>query len=469
MIAKVTSGGSFGSTLNYLMNEKKEGEEERKDTKKERGEDAQKEQQIGEGHFGEKASVERLENNPEMLFDESQGKRHRVIGGNMTGRTQRELAQEFGVFREQRPDIKKPVHHASLSAARGENWGIKLWNEIAEKYVTKMGFENSPYIVIQHIDTAHNHVHILTSRIDVNGKVVSDFQSKQRAEEVMREVEREYGLQQVKPSRDVIRRAPTRGEVEWFNRTGEMSVKMSLQAQVEQALADQPTATQFVERLQNAGVDVIPNIQSSGMISGISFRQDEEMMKGCDLGRGFSWGGLQERGLRYEPERDMSSLEEARERAVNGYGAETVTTEPIFITPQPEVGIPGSQLFTNLINPIEQIENQPWTYERLEESLSKSEGANYFLTEENAIERLYRAAGLEPVGEDALERLNHSVGIEPNGADSLTQLYNSVGVERAEPSIESNNEAAPELVDALEQEVDEEMEEYGIDFVFGLF
>ena len=45
--------------------------------------------------------------------------------------------------------------------------------------------------IAKHTDTEHDHVHIAASRIDVQGKVVSDFQSKMRAEAVMREVERE--------------------------------------------------------------------------------------------------------------------------------------------------------------------------------------------------------------------------------------------------------------------------------------
>lgn len=121
----------------------------------------------------------------------------------MTGRNARELAREFGAFREQRPDIANPVHHASLSAARGEQLTVEQWNEVSEKYDERMGNRNSPFVVIQHTDTEHDHVHIAASRIDVQGKVVSDFQSKMRAEAVMREVEREHLLREaVQPAHE---------------------------------------------------------------------------------------------------------------------------------------------------------------------------------------------------------------------------------------------------------------------------
>ena len=43
-----------------------------------------------------------------------------VIGGNMSGTNARDLATEFGVARQMRPDVEKPVWHCSLSLPVGE-------------------------------------------------------------------------------------------------------------------------------------------------------------------------------------------------------------------------------------------------------------------------------------------------------------------------------------------------------------
>jgi hypothetical protein len=43
-----------------------------------------------------------------------------IIGGNMAGRSSTELTREFEAVRQQRPDIRKPVEHVSLSFARDE-------------------------------------------------------------------------------------------------------------------------------------------------------------------------------------------------------------------------------------------------------------------------------------------------------------------------------------------------------------
>ena len=82
---------------------------------------------------------------------------------------------------------------------------VQQWQEIADTYIEKMGFQNSPYVVVQHRWSKKNHIHILASRVDFDGQVVSEWESKRRAEIVMREVEIKYDLEQVKPSREVQR------------------------------------------------------------------------------------------------------------------------------------------------------------------------------------------------------------------------------------------------------------------------
>lgn len=341
MIAKITSGGGFRGVLDYLMNQKKQQKESEKSLEKAASrtpetvsemtpehegmqrinatkvrKQAVEKEPSGELRRGQKAA-ERIGLDGELSGREhsnlaERAARHRVIGGNMSGQTPRELAQEFGAFQEQRPDIQKPVHHASLSAAKNEKLPIEKWNQIAEKYVEKMGFGNSPYIVIQHLDTEHDHIHIVTSRIDTNGKIVSDFQSKTRAEKIMREVELEHDLQRVMPSREIERRAPTRGELEELSRTGERSAKMRLQDTIDRALRNQPDVAGFISQLDKTGVKINPNLQSTDRVSGVSFEHDGEVLKGSNLGRGYSWQGLQKRGLNYDQQRDLVLLKEAK-------------------------------------------------------------------------------------------------------------------------------------------------------------
>jgi hypothetical protein len=63
-----------------------------------------------------------------------------IIGGNMAGRTSTELTREFEAVRQQRPDIRKPVEHVSLSFARADR---PLSNDemarLADEYLKRRG------------------------------------------------------------------------------------------------------------------------------------------------------------------------------------------------------------------------------------------------------------------------------------------------------------------------------------------
>src|SRR5690606_7675110 len=74
------------------------------------------------------------------------------------------------------------------------------------------------------------------------------------------------------------------------------------------------TMGQLFDRLERHGVSAIPNIASTWRVTGISFRLGNEVMKGSDLGRSFSWQGLQKRGITYEHDRDFQRVRQSFER-----------------------------------------------------------------------------------------------------------------------------------------------------------
>lgn len=473
MIAKITQGGNFGGALNYLLNPKHQEHERKQETRQQK----QTEMQEREA---------RTVQSRDLADEYESGQRHRIIGGNMSGQNPRELSREFGLVRELRPDIEKPVHHVSISAGENDRLTVEQWQEIADTYIQKMGFQNSPHVVIQHRGTERDHIHILTSRIDFDGKVISEWQSKQRAEKVMREVEQKYDLERLPMSKDVMRAAPTRGEQEVFERTGKMSAKLSLQGHVERALRERPTASEFVEKLQRVGVEVIPNLQSTGRVSGISFRQGEELMKGSDLGRGFSWGALQKRGLSYDPQRDRPAMEAAKLRAENGRAPEQTATLPAP-TAEPQHTFADTVLDVtkavakhelNRLNPLHQIESQV----RMLEQVGRGAAGLYdvakdLLTRQQSMERLERATGLEASGKNSLEQLHEAAGLEPakDGQDALARLNKEAGLDRedalTDPNRTLNNGlektldgATPEL-GAATHEVEEQTLELGIELL----
>ena len=236
------------------------------------------------------------------------------IGGNTLGESVAELSAEFSESRKLRPNMTRAVYHTSLSLAAGERLSDEKWNEVTKSYLDQMGFQGSQYVVVRHKDTPHDHIHIVASRVRMtDGSVVSESQDYKRSEGILRGIEKEYGLKQVTPSREVDHRAPSHGELE-LARQGVPSIRLRLQSLVDGAITDRPTMSTFLSRMDDNGVSVIPNQAATGHISGVTFLLDGEPMKGSDLGRGYTWAGLQKRGVNYDQIRDRQRIGFAKEQ-----------------------------------------------------------------------------------------------------------------------------------------------------------
>ncbi|MBS6311956.1 MAG: relaxase/mobilization nuclease domain-containing protein [Firmicutes bacterium] len=65
---------------------------------------------------------------------------------------------------------------------------------LAREYLEKLGFGNQPYLVFKHEDIDRHHLHIVTVRVDDNGKCISDKNNYYRSKQITRELEKKYGL-----------------------------------------------------------------------------------------------------------------------------------------------------------------------------------------------------------------------------------------------------------------------------------
>jgi len=68
-----------------------------------------------------------------------------------------------------RESVLKPCVHISLNFAPGEDLSQVRLRVIADDYMKAIGFENQPYLVYQHFDAGHPHIHIVSVKIDPSG------------------------------------------------------------------------------------------------------------------------------------------------------------------------------------------------------------------------------------------------------------------------------------------------------------
>jgi hypothetical protein len=240
-----------------------------------------------------------------------------LIGGTMCGQTSEELAAEFAIARQLRPNLKVAVFHATLSVDSTEKLedseeNDQRWLAIAANYMKAMEFDNNQYTVVKHSDTEHDHIHIVASRICLDGGVVDDSWDYYKSQETIRQLERNYNLETVTPSWETDKRAQTTGEHRQLKSKGNKSVRVQLQDLIDEVTQDNPSMPEFVERLQQQGVEVQVGLTRTGIgfSKGISYKLDGVALSGTQLGKAYTFSGLQKhRGVSYDSQRDNALIE----------------------------------------------------------------------------------------------------------------------------------------------------------------
>lgn len=125
-----------------------------------------------------------------------------VIATDLAGRSARELTRELEFLASANPRVRNVVYHCSLRLAPGERLSDERWRQVSRDYLERMGFGNAPYLVVAHPAARHDatagHVHLIASRVDYDGRCVSDSWERYRSNRIVRELEREHGLQRAR-------------------------------------------------------------------------------------------------------------------------------------------------------------------------------------------------------------------------------------------------------------------------------
>lgn len=95
-----------------------------------------------------------------------------------------------------KPNVRNPVGHISLNyhALDMDKVNDEIMVEIAAKYMEKMGIIDTPYILVRHLDKDYPHCHLVYSRINNSGKIISDSHDYDRNQEACFDLTKEYGL-----------------------------------------------------------------------------------------------------------------------------------------------------------------------------------------------------------------------------------------------------------------------------------
>jgi hypothetical protein len=105
-----------------------------------------------------------------------------------------QVLQDFERWMPLKTRTEKPVLHVSLNPHPEDKLTDSDLTSIAHEYMERMGYGDQPYIIVKHEDIDRHHIHIVSVRVNEQGKCVDKSFNYLRSKRITRDIEREYGL-----------------------------------------------------------------------------------------------------------------------------------------------------------------------------------------------------------------------------------------------------------------------------------
>ncbi|SFU20112.1 Relaxase/Mobilisation nuclease domain-containing protein [Algoriphagus locisalis] len=131
----------------------------------------------------------------EQKVKSGQAKLVQMGGFAVKNLTVRDKIQSFEKVQNLNTRTKTNAVHISLNFSPEDKVDGYILQKIAGDYLKGIGFENQPYLLYQHFDAAHPHVHIVTTNISSSGKRIETHNlGKVLSEQTRKQIEQRYDL-----------------------------------------------------------------------------------------------------------------------------------------------------------------------------------------------------------------------------------------------------------------------------------
>ena len=204
--------------------------------------------------------------------------------GVRTGEVQA-MINDFNMQRKMNPDLKKAVGHISLSWSKQDQplLSPEIMKQRALEYMQKMKITGTQFILVEHRDKNHPHLHIIYNRVNNEGKTISDRFQKERNHRACKEITLTYGYHLGKGKQQVKRQ----------QLKGADKVRYELFDAIKAASAGAASWNELGAKLARQGIETIFKYKSgTNEIQGISFTKSGLQFKGSKIDRSLSFGKL---------------------------------------------------------------------------------------------------------------------------------------------------------------------------------
>lgn len=169
--------------------------------------------------------------------------------------------------------IGQPVKHVSISFSPEDahmfpdnEQGDRFMAQLVDEWLQGMGITNAQYIVARHFDKTHTHCHLVFSRIDLEGNVISAFNERIRSAKVCKEIKLRHGLTFGNTTGEKVNRDRLRPI---------QQLRLDIKSAAIAVVNSSSSWAEFQHALEAHGIDASFSInRSTGEIRGISFAKD---------------------------------------------------------------------------------------------------------------------------------------------------------------------------------------------------
>jgi len=192
---------------------------------------------------------------------------------------------DFNMQRKMNPGLGQAVGHISLSWSPHDSDKLipEIMVEQAKEYLEKMKITNTQYLITQHKDRPHPHIHIVYNRVDDDAKTISDQFQKRRNVKVCKELTLKYGFYM----------SPGKEQVNRQRLTGADKIKYELFDAINQAAKQAKSWQELQDGLKRQGIGMQYKFRSGTTeVQGISFSKGAVKFKGSQVDRSLSYGRL---------------------------------------------------------------------------------------------------------------------------------------------------------------------------------
>lgn len=197
------------------------------------------------------------------------------------------ITQDFNMQRKMNPHLKNAVGHVILSWSPHDK--NRLNSEImlkdAKDYMGKMNICNTQFIIVEHSDRNHPHLHIIYNRVNNEGRTISNNNLWKQNIQVTQSITKENGYYYALGKEEI-----NRGRLK-----GKDKIKLEIFDAVNHALKTADTWQSLRFQLKIRGIALQYKFtKGTTEIQGVSFSKNDIVLKGSEVDRTLSYSKIDE-------------------------------------------------------------------------------------------------------------------------------------------------------------------------------